>query len=165
MGQARFFCCVSSMSHSIVPQIIELATPIAESLGLEMVTVVFQTNKRPPVLRVDVRNLTADTSLDDCEKMSRALEETLETSEILPDSYVLEISSPGISRELVSDREFISFKGFDVVVCTKEIYLNQKELRGKLLYRDDQAVHLNQKGKTIVIPRELISKVRLDDRV
>jgi ribosome maturation factor RimP len=153
------------MSHSIVPQIIELATPIAESLGLEVVTVVFQTNKRPTVLRVDVRNLTADTSLDDCEKMSRALEETLETSEILPDSYVLEISSPGISRELVSDREFISFKGFDVVVWTKEIYLNQKELRGKLLSRDDQAVHLNQKGKRIVIPRELISKVRLDDRV
>jgi ribosome maturation factor RimP len=153
------------MTHPIVPQITEIATPIAESLGLEVVTVAFQTNKRPPVLRVDVRNLTADTSLDDCEKMSRALEEILDASEILSGAYVLEISSPGISRELARDREFISFKGFDVVVQTHETYLNQRELRGKLLLRDEQAVHINQKGKAIAIPREIISRVRLDDRI
>lgn len=153
------------MTHPIVPQIIDIATPIAESLGLEVVTVVFQTNKRPPVLRVDIRNLRADTSLDDCEKMSRALEAILDSSEIISVAYVLEISSPGISRELVSDREFISFKGFDVVVQTKETYLNQKELRGKLLSRDGQTVQINQKGKTIAIPREIVSKVRLDDKI
>jgi ribosome maturation factor RimP len=97
--------------------------------------------------------------------MSRALEEILDASEVLSGAYVLEISSPGISRELASDREFISFKGFDVVVQTHETYLNQRELRGKLLLRDEQAVHINQKGKAIAIPREIISRVRLDDRI
>lgn len=158
------------MAHPLIPQVIELATPIAESLGLEVVGAIFQTNQSPPVLRVDVRNPARDTGLDDCERMSRALEATLDTSDIIPSHYVLEISSPGISRLLSSDREFISFKGFPVVVSTTEAYApegtkekGQKEWKGNLIRRDETAVYLNQKGRTIAIPNALIDKVQLTD--
>lgn len=151
------------MTHPLVPQIIELAVPIAEQLGLEVVGAVFQTNKKPPVLRVDVRNLEADTSLDDCEKMSRALEEQLDATQLVLDSYILEISSPGISRQLTADREFIAFKGFPVLVKTYSPYEGQKEWRGRLQGRDEQAVYLNQKGRAIAIPRPAIAKVQLDE--
>jgi len=49
--------------------------------------------------------------------MSRALETALDSQEILPGAYVLEISSPGISRQLSSEREFQSFKGFPVMIA------------------------------------------------
>ncbi|MFW6358339.1 MAG: ribosome maturation factor RimP [Chroococcales cyanobacterium] len=152
------------MTHPLIPQIIELATPIAEELGLEVVDAVFQTNKRPPVLRVDVRNRSGDTGLDDCERMSRALEEQLDATESIPDAYVLEISSPGISRQLTTDREFISFKGFSVIVKTYAPYQDQKEWRGRLQGRDDEALYLNQKGRTISIPRSLVAKVQLEEK-
>ncbi|MDJ0548531.1 MAG: ribosome maturation factor RimP, partial [Microcystis sp. M49637_WE12] len=60
------------MTHPLIADLLHLATPIAENLGLEVVDIVFQTNKRPPVLRVDIRNLAGDTGLEDCEQMSRA---------------------------------------------------------------------------------------------
>ena len=151
------------MTHHLVPQVIDLATPLAQELNLELVDIVFQTNKKPPVLRVDIRNRIEDTSLDDCEKMSRALEAQLDVADIIPGSYVLEISSPGISRTLSTDREFISFKGFSVLVKTFAPYKEQKEWHGKLQGRDEQAVYINQKGKAIAIPRNLIAKVQLNN--
>ncbi len=152
------------MTHSLIPQIIELATPLANQLGLDLVDAVFQTNKTPPILRIDIRNLETDTSLKDCENMSRALEELLDNSDLIPSSYVLEISSPGISRQLTTDREFISFKGFSVIVKTFAPYLEQKEWRGKLQGRDEDKVYLNQKGKVVAIPREKIAKVQLEEK-
>jgi ribosome maturation factor RimP len=147
----------------VISQIIDLATPLAQELNLELVDVVLQTNKKPPVLRVDIRNPTADTSLDDCERMSRALEAKLDATEILSSSYVLEISSPGISRLLTTDREFIAFKGFAVIVKTFAPYKEQKEWQGKLLGRDAEAVYINQRGKAIAIPCNLVAKVQLND--
>ena len=152
------------MAHPLIPQIIDLAIPVAESLGLEVVGAVFHTNQRPPVLRVDIRNPHQDTGLDDCERMSRALEATLDTTNIIPDAYVLEISSPGISRQLITDREFISFKGFTVVVNTSQPYEGQQEWTGQLIKRDENAVYLNQKGRTVAIPRSLITRVQLEER-
>lgn len=151
------------MAHPLIPQIIELATPVAENLGLEIVGVVFHTNQRPPVLRVDIRNPQQDTGLNDCERMSRVLEASLDTADIIPDAYVLEVSSPGISRQLITDREFISFKGFAVTVSTSEPYEGQQEWSGQLIKRDETALYLNQKGRAIAIPRSLIAKVQLDE--
>ncbi len=153
------------MTHPLIPQIIDLAIPVADTLGLEIVGAVFHTNQSPPVLRVDIRNLHKDTGLDDCERMSRALETTLDTLDVIPDAYVLEVSSPGISRTLMTDREFISFKGFSIIVITSEPYEGQQAWEGKLIRRDEDAVYVNRKGRAIAIPRKLVSKVILDDRI
>ena len=157
-----YWCCF--MSHPLIPQIIEIAVPVAESLGLEIVGAVFHTNQHPPVLRVDIRNPAADTGLDDCERMSRALESTLDSTSIIPSAYVLEVSSPGISRLLTSDREFVSFKGFPVIVTASAPYAGQQEWTGQLISRDEAAVHLSQKGRAIAIPRNVITRVQLNEQ-
>ncbi len=153
------------MTHPIVPQIIELVNPIAENLGLEVVSVVFHTHQNPPVLRVDIRNLTTDTGLEDCEKMSRALDTALDESKIIPDTlnYVLEISSPGTSRDLTTDREFNAFKGFGITIKTSELYEGKEEWKGQLVNRDSEKIIISQKGKIHAIPRHLVTKVQLND--
>ncbi len=151
------------MTHPLIPQLIDLATPLAQDLGLEIVEALFQTNRRPPVLRVYIRNPIRDTSLDDCERMSRALEAQLDAKDIILDTYVLEISSPGLTQDLSTDREFISFKGFGVIVQTSEPYQGQQEWRGQLIRRDESGVYLNLKGRAFAIPRQLVSRVKLDD--
>ncbi|WP_028954321.1 ribosome maturation factor RimP [Synechocystis sp. PCC 7509] len=152
------------MAHPLIPQIIELATPVAEQLQLEVVGVVFHTNQNPPVLRIDIRNPQQDTGLNDCERMSRAIEATLDQTNIIPDAYVLEISSPGISRELKGDREFISFKGFAVIVSATSPHKGQQEWSGQLIRRDDTTLYLNIKGREVEIPRSLVAKVQLNER-
>lgn len=159
----HFFCLFALMVHPLIPQILDIATPVANALGLQVVSAVFHTNQHPPVLRVDIRNLERDTGLDDCEQMSRALEATLDAVDILPDAYVLEVSSPGISRLLTTDREFISFKGFPVIVTTSEVDAGLQEWTGQLIRRDEAAVHISQKGRAIAIPRDLITRVQLDE--
>ena len=151
------------MTHPLVPQIIELASPLAEELNLELVDAVFQTNKTPPILRIDVRNPHANTSLENGEQMSRMLEEKLDLTEIIPGAYVLEISSPGVSRTLSTDRDFIAFKGFAVTIKTFAPYKNKKQWQGRLQHRDETGMHISQKGKAISIPRELVAKVQLDE--
>lgn len=151
------------MTHSLVPQILELAAPIAQSLNLEVVEVVFHTNQNPPILRVYVRNLVQDTGLADCEQMSQALEECLDTAGIIPDAYILEVSSPGISQVLTTDREFTSFKGFPVRVMASEPVGNRQEWVGQLIRRDDAAVHLSLKGRAIAIPRQVVTRVELTE--
>lgn len=152
------------MTHPLIPQILNLAAPIANQLGLEIAGAVFQTNQSPPVLRIDIRNPDGDTGLDDCERMSQAFEAVLEASEIVPDAYVLEISSPGISSELTSERDFTVFKGFMVEAKLTEPYRGKQTWVGQLLRRDETSISISQKGKAISLPREFISSIQLSNQ-
>lgn len=150
------------MTHPLVPQVIELATPIASRLGLEIVEAVFQTNQSPPVLRIDVRNLQQeDTGLDDCTNLSNELTEVLDASELIPNAYVLEVSSPGVSDMLSRDRDFVVFKGFPVEVQLSEPHKNKQVWKGSLVGRDEEKVSLNLKGRPVKIPRALVKSVQL----
>lgn len=151
------------MAHPAIPRILELATPIATDLGLEIVGATFHTNESPPVLRLELRNPIADTSLDDCERLSRALEPLLDEADAIPGAYVLEVSSPGLSEFLETDREFTSFKGFEVTVTTREPHKGKSLWQGSLLDRDAETLRINQKGRVISIPRDLVERVRLAD--
>ncbi len=150
------------MTHPLVPQVMDLASPIATDIGLEIVEAVFQTNQSPPVLRVTVRNPSQeDTGLDDCERLNAVLAEALDESEIIPDAYVLEISSPGVSDVLTSDRDFQVFKGFPVEVQLSEPHKNKQVWQGSLVGRDEDKVSLNLKGRPVKLPRQLVMSVQL----
>ncbi|MGB8700773.1 MAG: ribosome maturation factor RimP [Thermosynechococcaceae cyanobacterium] len=151
------------MTHPLIPQILDLARPIADQLDLDVADAVFHTNQHPPILRIDIRNRLTDTGLNDCERMSRALEAVLDEAVLLPDAYVLEVSSPGLSQFLDSDRDFISFRGFPVVVRTSTPIQGSSEWDGTLIGRDDSAVRLTRRGRAISIPRELVVQVQLQD--
>lgn len=153
------------MTHPLIPKVLQLASPVAEELGLDIVDAVFQTNHSPPVLRVDVRNRhQGDTSLEDCERMSQALEAVLDETEVIPAAYVLEISSPGISSLLQSNRDFTVFKGFMVEVQLTEPYKNHQTWLGQLVRRDEDTLYLNRKGRPIKLPRALIERVELSNQ-
>ena len=152
------------MTHPVIPQIIDLAKPFAQKLNLELVEVVFQTNMNPPLLKINVRNRHQDTSLEDCEQMSRNLEKQLDEAMIIPGAYILEVSSPGISSVLTTDREFESFRGFPVIVETVSPFKNRQQWSGRLQGRDAESLYINQKGKIITIPRQLIAKVEIDEQ-
>jgi ribosome maturation factor RimP len=160
-----FFIAVNflAMTHPLIPQILAIAQPVAAQLNLEVVNAVFHTNQHPPILRLDIRNQAADTGLQDCEAMSRAIEAALDESDVIPDAYILEISSPGVSSVLSSDRDFASFRGFLVVVETQSPFQGQSQWEGSLIGRDENAVRITRRGRAISIPRALVQKVQLQD--
>ena len=149
------------MSHPLIPQIFQIAEEVASPLGLEVVDVVLHTNKNPVVLRVDIRNPDQNTGLDDCERMSRSLEPTLDAADLIPHAYVLEISSPGAERQLQGDREFVAFRGFMVTVGTTVLHEGKQSWSGHLMSRNETHVTISIKGRIVNIPRELIERVEL----
>lgn len=149
------------MSHPLIPQIFQTAEEVASPLGLEVVDVVLHTNKNPIVLRVDIRNLDQDTGLDDCERMSRALEAVLDEIDLIPHAYVLEISSPGAERQLQGDREFVAFRGFMINVSTTVPHDGKQSWSGHLMARNETYVTISIKGRIVNIPRELVDRVEL----
>ena len=153
------------MTHPLIPQVLDLAAPLAERLGLAVVDAVFQTNHSPPILRIDVRNCQQeDTSLNDCEQMSQALEAVLDETELIPDAYILEVSSPGISSLLSSERDFVVFKGFMVEVQLAEPYRERQIWLGQLVRRDEDILYLSRRGKPIKLPRSLVKVVQLSNQ-
>lgn len=151
------------MAHPVIPQVLALAQPIAEALALEIADAMYYTHQRPPVLRIDVRSQTSETDLEDCEQMSRSLETALDEADVMPEAYVLEVSSPGVSNILTQDRDFTAFRGFPITVQTTEPFRGHQVWAGTLTSRDQDCVYLNQKGRSISIPRTLVAEVQLQD--
>ena len=75
--------------------------------------------------------------------------------------YELIISSPGVRDELHSDRDYISFRGFPVVVLTTEEFKKKTEFQGTLVDRDQDSVRISIKGRIIKIPRNICQRVAL----
>ena len=92
----------SSKSKSITETVRQIAEPIAKNLGLELWNIKFVKEGPNRYLRVFI-DKPGGVTLDDCEKMSRAVDEPLDIYDPIPYSYCLEVCSPGIERELLND--------------------------------------------------------------
>jgi ribosome maturation factor RimP len=126
----------------------ELEPRVAE-LGFELVELEQAGSKQRPILRLsidlpDSRPGEPSVSLDDCVRVSRALEPWLDQRPGLSDRYVLEVSSPGVERPLVRPRDWERFAGAEVAVKGRGVLAGRaKRLEGVLLgLRGDDAVAL-----------------------
>ena len=82
-------------------------------------------------------------NLDDCEKMSRIFDAILDESDIINESYILEISSPGIYRPLKKESDYERFIGERVRIQTLAAYNNQRNFIGKLISYKDSIVRID----------------------
>lgn len=116
----------------------ELEPRVAE-LGFEMVELEQAGSKARPILRLsidlpDSKPGEPSVSLDDCARVSRALEPWLDGREGLSDRYVLEVSSPGVERPLLRPRDWARFAGAEVAVKGRAVLADRaRRLEGVLL--------------------------------
>jgi ribosome maturation factor RimP len=92
-------------------------------------------------------------TVSDLKHLSEELSDTLEVADVLPHSYDLEVSSPGLDRELRKDRELRWARGKRVRVWTHEPVDGERELTGQLLEVDDTELTLVQAAGPCRIPR------------
>ncbi|MFY8148990.1 MAG: ribosome assembly cofactor RimP [Prochlorococcaceae cyanobacterium] len=150
------------MPHPLIPDLQELAAPVAAGLGLELREVRLHTHRLPLTLQVVVQRADAtDISLEECASLSGPLGDAIEASGLLTEAYVLEITSPGIGEDLRDDRDFRSFRGFPVAVTYQDARGERTTREGLLLERDAEEVRLNQRGRIVRIPRSAVLSVRL----
>ena len=156
----------------VVPEIEQELADRVEGLGYELVEVHWGgSGQRPQLkLRIDRPDSSrgSGVTVDECAKVSRALESWLDEHEALSERYVLEVSSPGVERPLVRGRDFERFCGERVVVAGKAVLAGlATRLEGELLGlegvgSEGEAVRLRLSGgREVSIPRSEIRKAHL----
>lgn len=142
-----------------------------DELGFELVELERAGSRARPVLRLRIDYPDSvpgqGISVEDCQRVSRAVEAGLEARGDVPEAYVLEVSSPGVERPLTRSRDFERFRGREIAVHGKAaIRGSAKRVEGELIGlrgepgRDSILLRTTD-GEELSIPRERIKRVHL----
>jgi ribosome maturation factor RimP len=139
-----------------------LLIKVAKVWNFEICSLHIKSNQNPIVIEIIIKKTNGDDiSLDDCALFNNPAEAEIENSNLLNCSYVLEISSQGVSDELTSERDFKTFKGFPVNVELNQKNSKIKFLNGLLYEKSKDYLAINIKGKLKKIPIDEVLKISL----
>ena len=100
-------------------------------------------------------------NVDDCELISRAVSDLLDKEDFIEDSYILEVSSPGLLRPLKKPRDFERSIGRQVEIKLYKAMDKKKDFEGTLTGFTDSSVTISADGEEITFDREKIALIRL----
>ena len=139
----------------------KLLMPIMEANGFELVDVEYVKEAGNWYLRSYI-DKPGGITVDDCEVVNRELGDLLDRDDFIDDSYILEVSSPGLGRPLKKERDFIRSKGEEVEIRTYRMVDRQKEFRGVLKAWDKDTVTIEtEDGQEQIFDRDNIALIRL----
>lgn len=143
----------------------ELLLPILDKYGCELWDISYVRERDEYFLRIYI-DKEGGIMIDDCADVSRALSDALDAEDIIDDAYTLEVSSPGLGRKLVKDREFDRSIGRDVDIKFYKNTGGAKEITGKLVSYDAGSITIETgpeggPPETVTFERDEIATVRL----
>ncbi len=131
--------------------------PVLRDHGLTLVDLEFRPRRPRGVLRLFV-DKPGGVGIDDCQRVSREVGDVLDASALIEEAYDLEVSSPGLDRQLRKDREFRWAVGKRVQCWLA----GGEEVRGRLVGIDGGFLILEQNGGETKLDRASITKAKLD---
>jgi ribosome maturation factor RimP len=140
----------------------QLVEQVIESQGYELVELELKGGGKNSILRVFI-DKPAGISHKDCELVSEQLGTVLDVEDLIPFSYTLEVSSPGLDRKLVKDSDYTRFVGKLAKVQTRVPLQNQKTFKGRLrgLQGNNVLLEVPRSG-LMEIPLDVIQESRLE---
>jgi ribosome maturation factor RimP len=139
----------------------ELAAPLAEALGYELVDVEFVKEGQYWYLRIYI-DKEGGVTLEDCQNFSHRFDETLEQADPIQSAYFLEVSSPGLDRPLKKEEDFRRYLDREIEVSLYTAVEGNKQYKGtnKGLEADILTLTLPD-GTTVQIPYKNVASARL----
>lgn len=155
-----------SAKAEVERRVTALAGELAGERGLTLVEVAYVREAGRRYLRITL-DKPGGVTLDDCGTFSRVLGDRLDAEDFIPESYYLEVASPGLDRPLKNDRDFQTFRGRRVEVRTfappAGAPPGKNVLRGELLGLVDGVIALREDDGTVWrLPRDQVARTRLD---
>lgn len=143
------------MAGRIEAEVEKIVEELLENTALELVAVDY-VKERDWYLRVFI-DKEGGVDLDDCQDLSRKLEELLDAQDLIKTSYILEVSSPGLDRELKKPRDFQREMGKDIDVSLFAPLDGKKVVTGPLSAYDGETINVGE----MAIPMDKVAKVNL----
>ena len=143
------------MAGRIETEVENIVEKLLENTALELVAVDY-VKERDWYLRVFI-DKEGGVDLDDCQDLSRKLEEILDGQDLIKTSYILEVSSPGLDRELKKPKDFQREMGKDIEVSLFAPMNGKKVVTGALTAYDGETIQVDD----MAIPMDKVAKVNL----
>lgn len=135
--------------------------PLMEEYRFELVDVEYVKEAGNWYLRAYI-DKEGGFTVDDCEMVSRRLSDWLDKEDFIEDSYILEVSSPGLGRPLKKEKDFVRNKGKEVDIKLYKAIDRQKDFTGILTDFDKDTVTITMgDGETVVFDKADIALIRL----
>lgn len=139
----------------------EFLLPLMEEHHFELVDVEYVKEAGSWYLRAYI-DKEGGITVDDCETVSRRLGDWLDEKDFIADSYILEVSSPGLGRPLKKEKDFKRSIGRDVDIKLYKPLNKRKDYTGTLVSYDKETVTITQEdGTELVFNRPEIALIRL----
>lgn len=145
--------------------LMELARPLLRDQGLELVDLELSRKKSRMWLRIFIDRAdhgSGGITVDECGEFNNAMSRLLDVEELVPDSYMLEVSSPGVNRRVRKLEDFLRILGQKVMVVSKEPISGRKRFRGKLVAADEQGVGVEVDDELFFIRHQDIARANLE---
>ena len=136
--------------------------PVAHAYGLTVVDVDVRGGARRQVVRIFI-DKPGGVGIDDCQRLSGEVGDLLDVENLVTGSYDLEVSSPGLDRELRKEREFVWAVGRKVRLWTRELVDGRREFVGQLVEVGEGYLGLVDPDGSRRVPRVLVTKARLSE--
>jgi ribosome maturation factor RimP len=149
----------SNAGKNIAATVREIIAPTADDMGYYLWDVEFVKEGADKHLRITIDN-EEGINIEDCEKFHRAIDPILDEVDPISESYILEVSSPGIERELKYPEHIDACEGWDVEVKLYAPRDGAKMFRGVLVgYDDDENIVVEIGGEKVSFKPDEIAKI------
>lgn len=146
-----------------VSKVTEIVEPYAKELGLDLWDIRFVKEGTDWYLRIFI-DKKGGISIDDCVDLTHAITKPLDDADPISQSYTLEVSSPGVERELVTDAHFEKYVGSPVMLRLIRPIDKVRDFSGVLSsYNNGELTVTLENGESISVNKKETSFVKLDD--
>ena len=149
------------MQKEIVDRVRAIADPIISDEGMELVDVEYRRESRGWVLRLYL-DKEGGVTLDDCTRISQEVGRSLDVEDFIQIPYALEVSSPGLSRPLKSEKDFMKYRHSLIKVKTLDPIQNCRQFKGRLLGVSANQIEMEVEGEIFEIPLSNMAKANLE---
>lgn len=145
----------------LLQEVRQVVEPILQSQGRELVDLEYQRESQGWVLRIYI-DREGGVTVEDCAEVNREVGTNLEVRDLIANPYVLEVSSPGLTRPLKKAEDFIKYQTRLVKVKTFKPIEGRRNFKGTLLGLEGEKVRLMVEGRIYEIPLQGIIKANLE---
>ncbi len=143
-------------------KLLTLLEPVVIGQGYELLELEFSPASQRALVRVYIDRCDGEhVQVDDCERVSRAIEQVLDATDPIEREYQLEVSSPGFDRPLRTQAHFERYVGSEARIETRLPLQGRRRFKGKLLGVDAGQVRIEVDQQQWKLPLTGISKARL----
>jgi ribosome maturation factor RimP len=149
------------MEREIVDRVRAVAEPVISDEGMDLVDIEYRRESKGWVLRLYL-DKEGGVTLDDCTRISQEVGRSLDVEDFIQIPYTLEVSSPGLSRPLKTEKDFTKYRHSLIKVKTLDPIQNRRQFKGRLLGISENQIEMEVEGGIFQIPLSNVAKANLE---